>query len=217
MKKTFTNRSVKVQVDAIQLDGIFSIPPDPKGVVLFAHGSGSTHNSKRNQMVASFLQEESIATLLFDLLTPEEEKEDSLTRELRFNIPLLSHRLLEATRWVATQEEVANLNMGFFGASTGAAAALIAASELGQRVKAVVSRGGRPDLAGQSLQRIQTPVLLIVGSEDHGVIEINERTFDLLECKKKIEFVKGATHLFEEPGALEEVGRMAATWFNNFL
>ena len=214
-KRMLVSRDVMVPVDSNKLEGVLTIPPDAKGVVLFAHGSGSTHTSPRNQMVASFLHEENIATLLFDLLTPEEEQTDSVTRELRFNIPLLSHRLLEATSWI--NGELSGLNVGFFGASTGAAAALISAAEMGARIKAVVCRGGRPDLAGQALHKVQSPTLLIVGGEDHGVIEINERAFALLECEKKFELVAGATHLFEEPGALEEVGRMASAWFNSHL
>ncbi|MCP5470134.1 MAG: alpha/beta hydrolase [Chlamydiales bacterium] len=217
MKKTVTQKAVKVVVDALKFEGVLALPPDPKGIVLFAHGSGSTHKSPRNQMVASFLHEEQIGTLLFDLLTPDEEKADSMTRELRFNIPLLSHRLIEAAEWVGKQEDCRNLNLAFFGASTGAAAALIAASEMGNKVRAVVSRGGRPDLAGQSLARVRVPVLLIVGGADYGVIEINERAFDVLECEKKFEIVQDATHLFDEEGALEEVGRMAAAWFSSHL
>lgn len=217
MKKTVTQKAVKVVVDALKFEGVLALPPDPKGIVLFAHGSGSTHKSPRNQMVASFLHEEQIGTLLFDLLTPDEEKADSMTRELRFNIPLLSHRLIEAAEWVGKQEDCRNLNLAFFGASTGAAAALIAASEMGNKVRAVVSRGGRPDLAGQSLARVRVPVLLIVGGADYGVIEINERAFDVLECEKKFEIVPDATHLFDEQGALEEVGRMAAAWFSSHL
>lgn len=216
-KKTLVDREVQVPVEAVTLNGILSLPPAPKGIVLFAHGSGSSHKSHRNQMVASFLQEENIATLLFDLLTIEEERADSITRELRFNIPLLSHRLIGATKWIQTLEETRELNVGFFGASTGAAAALIAASELGSRVQAVVSRGGRPDLAGQALQRVKAPVLLIVGGEDHGVIEINQKALDLLQCEKRLEIIEGATHLFEEKGTLEEVGRMASIWFNAHL
>jgi len=216
-KKLGVRSEIKMEIGPITLNGFLNIPPDAKGIVLFAHGSGSTRLSPRNQLVASFLNDAQIATLLFDLLTPEEEEVDNRTRALRFNIPLLAERLISTAEWVFKYPETHHLPVGFFGASTGAAAALIAASELGLRVHAVVSRGGRTDLAGQALSLVQCPTLFIVGGNDFGVIELNQQAFQLLDCKKKIEVIEGATHLFEEPGALEEVGRMAAIWFSSHL
>jgi len=216
-KKAILAQEIKIPIGSIRLEGFLHIPPEAKGVVLFAHGSGSSRHSPRNQFVASFLQENNIGTLLFDLLTPEEEKADNITRELRFNIPFLAERLLGASEWVEKNPDTHHLSIGYFGASTGAAAALIAAAELGSKVSAVVSRGGRPDLAGQALGKVQCPTLLIVGGNDFGVIELNQSAFDLLECKKKLEIVPDATHLFEEPGTLEEVGRMASIWFADNL
>ena len=201
-----------------QLKGILTLSPNAKGIVLFAHGSGSSRLSPRNQFVAHFLQESQTATLLFDLLTEEEEKIDNVTRELRFNIPLLRERLIDATHWVFSSPETHHLTVGYFGASTGAAAALCAASsEEGREVRAVVSRGGRPDLAGSSLRRVQCPTLFIVGEKDYGVIELNQQALELLSCKKKLEIVPEATHLFEESGTLEAASRMASIWFHEFL
>lgn len=214
MKKTVTQKQIEVPADTVKLQGILTLPPEARGMILFAHGSGSSHKSPRNQFVSQYLNEAGFGTLLFDLLTLEEEKEDMMTRELRFNIPFLAYRLTHVTHWMESQHQ---LNIGFFGASTGAAAAIVAAAELGQKVNAIVSRGGRPDLAGQSLTRIVSPTLLIVGGEDHGVIELNQRALEMMNCTKKIEIVPGATHLFEEPGTLEEVGRMATHWFEEYL
>lgn len=216
-KKAISAQEVKIPIGTNQLEGFLCLPPDTKGVVLFAHGSGSSRHSKRNQFIASFLQDHHIGTLLFDLLTSDEEKVDNVTRELRFNIPLLAERLMGATEWIEKFPETHSLGIGYFGASTGAAAALIAGAELGEKVKAVVSRGGRVDLAGEALKRIRVPTLFIVGGADYGIIELNQEAFKLLECKKKIEIIPHATHLFEESGALEEVGRMASLWFNNNL
>lgn len=216
-KKTLTEKNVIVQVDAVSLPGILALPEEPRGCILFAHGSGSSHKSPRNAMVAKFFQDEGFATLLFDLMTEEEEKLDDTTRELRFNIPFLAHRLLGATQWIEQHPDTHALSIGFFGASTGAAAAINAAAELGLKVRAVVSRGGRPDLAGQSATRVRSPTLLIVGGRDHGVIELNQQSYERMSCEKKFEIVEGASHLFDEPGALEEVGRIAARWFANFL
>jgi putative phosphoribosyl transferase len=216
-KKTSIQTEVKIELGPVTLNGFLTIPSDAKGVVLFAHGSGSTRFSPRNKHVARFLNEGNIATLLFDLLTPKEEEIDNITRELRFNIPFLAERLMRATEWMATYPDAHHLTIGYFGASTGAAAALIAAAELGTQIRAVVSRGGRPDLAGHALPRVQSPTLLIVGGDDYGVIELNQQAFALLSCKKKFEIVPGATHLFEEPGALEEVSRMATLWFDEYL
>lgn len=216
-KKIGVQSEVLISAGKASLNGYLTIPPDAKGIVLFAHGSGSTRFSPRNQWVARFLQDNAIGTLLFDLLTPQEEETDNRTRAIRFNIPFLAERLLSATEWVFKFPETHHLPVGYFGASTGAAAALIAAAELKEKIRAVVSRGGRPDLAGQALPRVQSPTLLIVGGDDYGVIELNQQAFELLSCKKKIEIVPGATHLFEEPGTLEEVGRMASIWFNEYL
>ncbi len=213
-KKTIVSSEVKIPVGSVTLEGFLHVPAEANGIVLFAHGSGSSRHSPRNQFVARFLQENNMGTLLFDLLTAEEESVDLMTRELRFNIPFLAERLLGATEWIEKNPDTHVLSVGYFGASTGAAAALIAAAELGQKVSAVVSRGGRPDLAGHVLHKVQSPTLLIVGGNDFGVIELNQHAFDLIQCKKKLEIVPGATHLFEEPGTLEEVSRMASIWFS---
>lgn len=214
MEKTVVSTPVEVPADTVKLGGILSLPPEPRGIILFAHGSGSSHASPRNQRVAKDFTDAGFGTLLFDLLTLEEEKEDMMTRELRFNIPFLSYRLTHATQWIEKQHQLA---IGYFGASTGAAAAIISAAELGSKISAVVSRGGRPDLAGQSLTRITAPTLLIVGGADHGVIELNQRAYEMMSCTKKLEIVPDATHLFEERGTLEEVGRMATRWFEQYL
>lgn len=211
------SKQIIIQAEDLTLEGNLQIPDGALGVVLFAHGSGSSRLSPRNQLVARFLQDAKIATLLFDLLTPQEEVIDEKRGEFRFNISFLAKRLRLATDWASTFEPIKNLSLGYFGASTGAAAALIAAAELGSQIKAVVSRGGRPDLAGQTLLKVQSPTLLIVGGNDKQVIELNRQAFDLLSCTKKFEIVPGATHLFEEPGALEEVGRMASLWFLQYL
>lgn len=216
-KKEMHLQEVSIPVGNIMLEGSLHIPEEAHGIVLFAHGSGSSRLSPRNQFVARFLHDAQIATLLFDLLTPEEEVIDDKTRELRFNISFLAKRLQLATDWVSKYEITKNLSLGYFGASTGAAAALIAAAELGSRIKAVVSRGGRPDLAGQTLLKVQSPTLLLVGGNDIQVIELNRQAFNLLTCTKKLEIVPRATHLFEEPGTLEEVGRMASLWFLEYL
>ena len=197
------------------LQGLLEIPSHAKGIVLFAHGSGSSRMSPRNQSVARSLQKNGIATLLFDLLTAEEEAVDDLTAELRFDIPFLANRLLDATRWILRQHPA--LSIGYFGASTGAAAALVAAAELGSVVHAVVSRGGRPDLAKKSLPKVTSPTLLIVGGLDTEVIALNEIAEDALACTKEILIISGATHLFEEKGKMEEVTRDALEWFKKFL
>ncbi|MDP3759379.1 MAG: alpha/beta hydrolase [Ramlibacter sp.] len=197
------------------LYGDLAMPPRFAGVVLFAHGSGSGRHSARNRQVAHALQEAGIATLLFDLLTAQEEQVDLHTREHRFDIPLLTRRMQDATAWAASQRDLRNAPIGYFGASTGSAAALIAAARLGDRIAAVVSRGGRPDLAGAAaLAAVTAPTLLIVGGADHGVIELNEEAFKRLQCEKRIEIVPGATHLFEERGTLEAVQDLAASWFS---
>ena len=199
------------------LEGNLNMPAQPQGVILFAHGSGSSRHSPRNQYVAQVLREAGFATLLIDLLTLKEEEEDQYTGHLRFDINLLSQRVVGTTNWLTMNPGTANLKIGYFGASTGAAAALVAAAERPMAVGAVVSRGGRPDLAGSALTRVQAPTLLIVGGRDTQVIELNRMAFSLLECEKQIEIVPGATHLFQEPGALEKVAQLASEWFKRYL
>jgi dienelactone hydrolase len=204
---------VCIAVGSASLSGELKIPVGAKGVVIFAHGSGSSRHSPRNQFVARVIREAGNGTLLFDLLTEEEGLEDRVTARLRFDIGLLARRLVEATHWLEAQPSAGGLDIGFFGSSTGGAAALVAAAELERRVGAVVSRGGRPDLAGAALPRVQSPTLLIVGELDRVVIGLNEEAFAELRCEKEFKIVPGATHLFEEPGALESVARLAADWF----
>lgn len=216
-KSTIIRKEISWKAGTASLNAYLDIPPNPRGIVIFAHGSGSGRKSPRNQYVAKMLVDQSFATLLSDLLTLEEEKVDAETRALRFNIPFLAERLQSATDWVTTQAELKNLPVGYFGASTGAAAALVAAAERGDQIKAVVSRGGRPDLAGSSLPYVKSPTLFIVGGNDFGIIELNQQAFALLNCPKQIEFVQNATHLFEEPGTLEEVARIAELWFDRHL
>jgi putative phosphoribosyl transferase len=209
----------EVQIDAGRafLSGNLNIPKDASALVLFAHGSGSSRHSPRNQFVARTLNDARLATLLFDLLTQEEEPIDMQTRELRFNIHLLAERLVHATKWAKQQPQTCDLRIGYFGSSTGGAAALVAAVEVPQDVGAVVSRGGRPDLAGEALPKVQAPTLLIVGGNDDIVIELNEQARDRMRGEVKIEIVPGATHLFEEPGALEKVAKLASDWFVKHL
>jgi putative phosphoribosyl transferase len=212
-------RSVPVLIEAgrVLLRGDLAIPEDAKGLVLFAHGSGSSRKSPRNRYVASELDKRAIATLLFDLLTPHEEEIDSQTGQLRFDIGLLSRRLMEATQWVRGNADTKKLVLGYFGASTGSAAALVAAAELPDIIRAVVSRGGRPDLAESSLFSVKAPVLLIVGSLDPVVIALNKQALQELPSEKKLVTVSGANHLFEEPGTLEEVALLAGDWFEDHL
>jgi putative phosphoribosyl transferase len=204
---------VEIQTGREILDGNLTIPEGGVALVLFAHGSGSSRHSPRNQFVARTLNEAGLATLLFDLLTQEEEAIDLCTREHRFNIGLLAERLVHATRWAKHQEQTRDLRVGYFGSSTGGGAALVAAAEIPQDVGAVVSRGGRPDLAGDALPKVQAPTLLIVGGNDDVVIKLNEMARDQMRCEVKLEIVPGATHLFEEPGALEKVAKLASDWF----
>src|SRR5213594_3102048 len=204
---------VRIEAGREVLFGNLNILENATTLVLFAHGSGSSRHSPRNQFVARGLNNAGLATLLFDLLTPEEEAVDARTAELRFNIKLLAERLVHATNWAKRQQQTRNLRIGYFGSSTGGAAALVAAAELAQQVGAVVSRGGRPDLAGEALPKVQAPTLLIVGGEDDIVIELNEQARDQMRCKVKLEIIPGATHLFEEPGALERVAHLASDWF----
>src|SRR6267154_3018367 len=208
-------KDVEIRSGAVQLGGDLSIAVGAKGVVLFAHGSGSSRHSPRNQFVARTIREAGVGTLLFDLLTSEEEAIDMRTRHLRFDIGLLAQRLVDAAYWI--KGEFDYLSIGYFGASTGGGAALVAAAELGETVGAVVSRGGRPDLAGDALPKVKCPTLLIVGGLDYPVIEMNREAYELLHCKKELRIVPGATHLFEEPGRLEEVARFAAAWFQEYL
>jgi putative phosphoribosyl transferase len=209
----------EVQIQAVRavLSGDLTIAENAVALVLFAHGSGSSRHSPRNQFVARTLNDAGLATLLFDLLTQEEEAIDIQTREHRFNIDMLAERLVHATKWAKQQEETRDLRIGYFGSSTGGAAALVAAAEIPRDVGAVVSRGGRPDLAGDALPKVQVPTLLIVGGNDDIVIELNEMARDQMRCEVKLEIVPGATHLFEEPGALEEVAKLASDWFVNYI
>jgi len=208
---------VQIQAGGAILSGSLSIPENTDALVLFAHGSGSSRHSARNQFVARTLNDAGLATLLFDLLTPQEEAIDAYSREHRFNISLLAERLAHATKWAKQQNETRDLPIGYFGSSTGGAAALVAASEIPQDVGAVVSRGGRPDLAGDALPKVQAPTLLIVGGNDDIVIELNEMARDQMRCEVKLEIVRGATHLFEESGALKQVAKLASDWFNGHL
>jgi len=204
---------VQIHAGRAVLSGNLHIPKDAGALVLFAHGSGSSRHSPRNQFVARTLNEAGLATLLFDLLTPEEEAIDMQTREHRFNIRLLAERLVDATKWAKQQNQTSSLRTGYFGSSTGGAAALVAAVDAPQDVDAVVSRGGRPDLAGEALPKVQAPTLLIVGGNDDIVIELNEQARDRMRCEVKLEIIPGATHLFEEPGTLEKVAKLASDWF----
>lgn len=210
-------RSVRVSAGKVVLEGNLGRPRDSKGIVLFAHGSGSGRHSPRNRYVAQVLQKRGLATLLFDLLTAEEEAIDIHTMHLRFDIGLLAERLVGATDWLMQKPDTRNLGIGYFGASTGAAAALVAATERPDIIRAVVSRGGRPDLAGPALPRVRAPTLLIVGGNDLPVISINQEALQQLSAEKKLLIVPGASHLFEEPGTLEEVARLAADWFVHHL
>ena len=205
---------VHIAAGRATLDGNLTIVDGATALVLFAHGSGSSRHSPRNQFVARTLNNSGLATLLFDLLTPDEELIDVRTAELRFNIGLLAERLVHATRWARQDERTCDLRIGYFGSSTGGGAALVAAAKLPQDVGAVVSRGGRPDLAGEALPKVQAPTLLIVGGNDDIVIELNEQARDRMRCEVKLEIVPGATHLFEEPGALERVAQLASDWFS---
>jgi putative phosphoribosyl transferase len=210
-------RPVRASAGPVELEGNLGVPEGARGVVLFAHGSGSGRHSPRNRQVARALREAGLATLLIDLLTPEEEEADLRTGHLRFDIGLLAQRLAGATGWLAQNPDTRDLRVGYFGASTGAGAALVAAAERPEAVGAVVSRGGRPDLAGDALSLVKAPTLLIVGGNDVPVIGMNEEAMEQIRAEKRLEIVPGATHLFEEPGALEEVAQLAADWFTRHL
>lgn len=210
-------RAVQVRTAGVTLDGDLGLPPGAEGVVLFAHGSGSGRKSSRNRYVAQVLRNAGLATLLIDLLTADEEVIDRRTAELRFDIPLLAERLVGAIDWLVAQPETAGLPVGLFGASTGAGAALMAAVARPESTAAVVSRGGRPDLAGAALSAVRAPTLLLVGGWDAPVITLNQEAYAQLTAPKELVIVPGATHLFEEPGTLEEVARLAAAWFSRHL
>ncbi len=206
-------QTVSVPVGAMALEGTLTVPDRASGIVVFAHGSGSSRHSPRNRFVAEELQAGGLGTLLMDLLTPAEEAVDVRTRELRFNIGLLAQRLVGALSWLGEQEATRGLAIGLFGASTGGGAALVAAARAPDNVGAVVSRGGRPDLAGDALPRVKAPTLLIVGANDTAVVDLNQRAMSQMTAPVRLELVAGATHLFEEPGTLDEVARLARDWF----
>jgi len=216
MQKT-KEEVVVIPVNRATIKGNLTIPAGTKGIVLFAHGSGSSRFSPRNQYVAKVLNRAGIGTLLIDLLTREEEEIDASTGEFRFNIGLLAERLLSATEWLKQNPATKSLVFGYFGASTGAAAAIIAAAKFPEVVRAVVSRGGRPDLAVEHLRKVRAPTLFIVGGKDTIVLDLNKKAMEQIGAKKKLEIVNGATHLFEEPGKLEEVARLSAEWFRTHL
>jgi dienelactone hydrolase len=211
------SRAARIPAAGVELEGELVLPGSPRGLVVFAHGSGSSRHSPRNRFVARALQDGGLGTLLLDLLTAAEEQIDSRTAELRFNIELLSARVLAAVDWAGGQPDTEALPLGLFGASTGAAAALVAAAERPAQVRAVVSRGGRPDLAGAVLSRVRAATLLIVGGSDLQVLEINRAALRQLPGEKQLEIVAGASHLFDEPGALAEVGRLARQWLQGRL
>lgn len=216
MRLLSSSADTLIQIDAgngIRLDGSLNVPDGAKGIVLFAHGSGSSRHSPRNNFVAGVLRSSNLATLLLDLLTGDED----IDFEARFDIALLAERLCTATRWLMEDDRTRSLKIGYFGASTGAAAAINAAIDMEDTIAAIVSRGGRPDLSGSNLDILKTPMLLIVGGRDGVVLDLNRMAFARLLCEKDLVIVPGATHLFEEPGALEEVAKLAAIWFRNYL
>jgi putative phosphoribosyl transferase len=208
---------VSIPVEDSHIDGDLNLVTGSKKLVVFAHGSGSSRFSKRNQFVAQYFNQNNVSTFLFDLLTPEEDEIDEYTREFRFDINLLAQRLILVTNWLKNNKDTMDNNLGYFGASTGAAAALIAASQLPNDILAVVSRGGRPDLAGVYLNGVSSPTLLIVGELDFEVIELNEGAYEQLNCIKELYILPGATHLFEEPGTLQQAAQAALSWFIKYL
>ncbi len=215
--QTIEERLVRVPAGSVTLEGNLTLPEQSRGIVLFAHGSGSSRHSPRNRYVALLLNEAKLATLLIDLLTLHEEVVDARTAQLRFDIDLLAERLVDATDWLTQFPDTKDLRIGYFGASTGAAAALAAAALRPDPVGAIVSRGGRPDLAGAALIRVRAPTLLIIGENDEQVIQLNRAALAQLRCEKQLVIVPGATHLFEEPGALDVVARLARDWFERHL
>jgi len=216
-QKLQIDEAVRIASAKVELEGEVKVPEGATGIVLFAHGSGSSRHSPRNQYVARVIRDAGVGTLLFDLMTKHEEAEDAYTGHLRFDIEFLAKRLVDATNWITARTSTQHLRIGYFGSSTGAAAALIGAVELPTIVAAVVSRGGRPDLAGDALPRVKAPTLLIVGGADDVVIGLNEIAYAQLTCEKELKIVPGATHLFEEPGTLEQVARLASEWFKTKL
>jgi predicted alpha/beta-hydrolase family hydrolase len=216
-QKLALQREVRIPLGEAVLEGELIVPPGASSIVLFAHGSGSSRYSPRNQYVAEVIRARGVGTLLFDLLTKAEEAVDLRTRHLRFDIELLARRLVAVTNWIRRQADTRHLRVGYFGSSTGGAAALVAAAAMGRDTGAVVSRGGRPDLAGAALERVVSPTLLIVGGRDEVVIQLNEEASAKLQCQKELQIVPGATHLFEEAGKLEEVAKLAAAWFERYL
>ncbi|NLF31159.1 MAG: hypothetical protein GX591_09770 [Planctomycetes bacterium] len=210
-------RAVEIRVEGVALLGDLAVVPDALGIVIFAHGSGSSRFSPRNRFVAEVLQDARIATLLMDLLTTDEETVDNRTSRLRFDIPMLADRVIAATDWARREGELRGLPVGLFGASTGAAAALVAAAQRPETVAAVVSRGGRPDLAGDALEKVCAPTLMIVGGDDTPVIEMNRSAMDRMRSDTRLDIIPGATHLFSEPGALERVACLAAEWFDQWF
>ncbi len=208
---------VNVEADGVALEGNLIVPRNATGIVVFAHGSGSSRFSSRNRYVADILRNGGMGTLLLDLLTPEEEAIDDRTAHLRFDIGMLAQRLVGTVGWLREQHDYGHYKIGYFGASTGGGAALVAAAAIPAEIGAVVSRGGRPDLAGPALPRVQAPTLLIVGGLDSPVIEMNQEAYDQMKCERRMEIVPGATHLFEEPGALEKVAVLAREWLAKYL
>lgn len=206
-----------IPVGDVSLEGQLKVPDGAKGIVIFAHGSGSSRHSPRNRYVASVIREAGLGTLLFDLLTAEEERVDRATRHLRFDISLLASRLKGAAKWIENRNATNHLRIGLFGSSTGGGAALVAASQMKSSIGAVVSRGGRPDLAGESLAGVASPVLLIVGELDKEVIGLNKYAMRQMKCEKELIIVPGASHLFEEPGTLEKAAELASDWFRRHL
>ena len=209
------NETVTVPIGRTHLEGELQIPAGSNGIVLFAHGSGSSRHSPRNQFVAQVIRDAGAGTFLFDLLTRAEEAEDDRTGDLRFDIGFLAERLMAVTDWIQTYFSPQTMNLGYFGASTGGGAALVAAARLGPDIRAVVSRGGRPDLAGSALPQVKSPTLLIVGGADYQVLKFNQAALAQLQCEKELKVIPNATHLFEEPGALDQVAELAANWFSN--
>lgn len=210
-------RNVKIPAGGVLLEGELRLPPDPLGIVVFAHGSGSSRFSPRNQAVAATIRSAGVGTLLFDLLTKAEESLDAYTRHIHFDIPLLANRLIATIDWVSDDQSTKGFDVGLFGASTGAAAALVAAAKVKNGVRAVVSRGGRPDLAGDFLPLVDCPTLMILGALDDMVIDLNRKAISRMNCEVEMKIIPGATHLFEEPGALDFVARLAAEWFIKYL
>jgi putative phosphoribosyl transferase len=216
-EQAFPEQMVQIPIGPFSLEGTLTLPEAAEGIVVFAHGSGSSRHSPRNRYVAESMHSEGLATLLMDLLSSEEEVVDLRSGHLRFDIDLLSERLITATDWLLSRPETSGLRVGYFGASTGAAAALVAAAKRSDRIRAVVSRGGRPDLAGGYLAKVKAPTLFIVGGRDTLVVDLNREAMDRMSGPKRLEVIPWATHLFEEPGALEDVSRLSQNWFLQYL